>query len=384
MLQLMDNSISLEDAGVILTRLGLTSSDNKTWAIPSWRADLERSADLVEEIARTHGLENIPSRTGGTAVDESPIDRDYDRLLDFKKSLVGLGFYETQTIKLIAENQLRDCLPLRPLQDGDLVKVARPLSEDHAILRPALPPGLLSVAENNLRQGANTLRFFEAGRQFRNVGGGKATDLEADSVALLLGGEAAPLAWTRSENRSLDLYDLKAAIQTALGNRPVQFTTRAREGFLLAGDIQLGGKPIGTFAQILPSRARELGFKSPIYLAELDQKKILGIRQDMFQVDALPQFPGSSRDIAMELPLTTTNGEIEKALAKHNDPLLVSALCFDQFHDPSGEKMPADKRSVAYSFGYRSDKGTMKQKVVDTAHDQLRDHLEKSLPVTFR
>jgi phenylalanyl-tRNA synthetase beta chain len=384
MLQLMDNSISLEDAGTILTRLGLTSIDLKTWQIPSWRGDLERSADLVEEIARTHGLENVPSRTGGTAVDESKIDRDYDRLLDFKKSLVALGFYETQTIKLIAESQLRDCLPLRPLQEGDLVKVARPLSEDHAILRPALTPGLLATAENNLRQGAKTLRFFEAGRQFRNVGGGKATDLEADSIALLLGGEASLLSWTRGENRQLDLYDLKAAIQAALGNRSIQFTTRAREGFLLSGDIQLAGKPIGSFAQVMPSRAREIGFKAPIYLAELDQKKVLGLKEDMFQVEPLPQFPGSSRDIAMELPLKTSNAEIEKALAKHNDPLLVSATCFDQFHDPSGEKMAADKRSVAYSFGYRSEKGTMKQKEIDTAHEKLRAHLEKALPVTFR
>ncbi|MDA7886958.1 phenylalanine--tRNA ligase subunit beta [bacterium] len=384
MLQLMDNSISLEDAGAILTRLGLSSSDLKTWEIPSWRGDLERSADLVEEIARTHGLENVPSRTGGTAVDESKIDHDYDRLLDLKKSLVALGFYETQTIKLIAENQLRDCLPLRPLQEGDLVKVARPLSEDHAILRPALTPGLLATAENNLRQGAKTLRFFEAGRQFRNVGGGKATDLEADSIALLLAGEASPLSWTRGENRLLDLYDLKAAIQAVLGNRSIQFTTRARDGFLLAGDIQLGGKPIGTFAQVMPSRAREIGFRAPIYLAELDQKKILGIKQDMFQVEPLPQFPGSSRDIAMELPIKTSNAEIEKVLSKHSDPLLVSAICFDQFHDPSGEKMPADKRSIAYSFGYRSEKGTMKQKEIDTAHDKLRAHLQKSLPVTFR
>lgn len=384
MLQLMDNSISLEDAGAILTRLGLSSSDLKTWEIPSWRGDLERSADLVEEIARTHGLEKVPSRAGGTAVDESKIDHDYDRLLDLKKSIVALGFYETQTIKLIAENQLQDCLPLRPLQEGDLVTVARPLSEDHAILRPALTPGLLATAENNLRQGAKTLRFFEAGRQFRNVGGGKATDLEANSIALLLGGEASPLSWTRGENRMLDSYDLKAAIQAVLGNRSIQFTTRARDGFLLAGDIQLGGKPIGTFAQVMPSRAREIGFRAPIYLAELDQKKILEIKRDMFQVEPLPQFPGSSRDIAMELPIKTSNAEIEKVLSKHSDPLLVSAICFDQFHDPSGEKMPADKRSIAYSFGYRSEQGTMKQKEIDTAHDKLRAHLQRSLPVTFR
>lgn len=384
MRQLMDESISLDEASDILLRLGLNSQDQQRWTIPSWRADLERSADLIEEIARVHGLEKVPARTGGTAVDESAIDRDYDRLLDLKKRLVGLGFFEAQTIKLIAASQLPDCLPLRPLQDGDLVQVARPLSEDHAILRPALTPGLVAVAENNLRQGARTIRFFEAGRQFRNVGGGKATDLEADSLALILGGEAEPPGWTRQDNRTLDLYDLKAAIQAMLGGLTIQFSPRPREGFLLCGDIQLAGKPIGTFAQLLPSRARALGFKAPLYLAELDQKKILATRPEGFQIAPLPQFPGSSRDIAMELPLTTSNAEIEKALAKHQDPLLVSALCFDEFTDPSGEKMAADKRSLAYTFGYRSEKGTMKQKEIDAAHERLRAHLEKSLPVTFR
>jgi len=384
MLQLMDHSISLDDAGAILTRLGISAGDDNHWNIPSWRADLERSADLVEEIARVHGLENVPSRIGGTAVDESAIDRDYDRLLDLKKKLVALGFFEAQTIKLIAESQLRDCLPIRPLQDGDLVKVARPLSEDHAILRPSLTPGLLATAENNLRQGAKSLRFFETGRQFRNVGGGKATDLEADSIALLMGGEPLPPAWTASPARRIDLYDLKGTIQAALGGATVQYSPRPRDGFLLAGDIQLDGKPIGTYAQLLPSRTRELGFSAPLYLAELDLKKILGLSKDMFQVDALPQFPGSSRDIAMELPVTTSNADLEKALAKHHDPLLVSATCFDQFSDPSGEKMAADKKSIAYSFAYRSDKGTMKQKEVDTAHEKLRAHLQKSLPVTFR
>ena len=384
LMQLMDHSISLEDASAILTRLGLSKSDGSSWNIPSWRADLERSADLVEEVARVHGLENVPSRVGGTAVDESPIDRDYDGLLDLKKKLVALGFFETQTIKLIAESQLRDCLPIRPLIDGDLVKVARPLSEDHAILRPSLTPGLIATAENNLRQGAKTLRFFEAGRQFRNAGGGKATDLEADSLALLMSGEAQPPSWSHGDNRQVDLYDLKAAIQALLGGNAIQFSPRPREGFLIAGDIQLNSKPIGTYAQALPSRARELDCPTPLYLAELDLKKVLALAKDFFQVEALPQFPGSSRDIAMELPVTTTNAEIEKVLAKHNDPLLVSATCFDRFSDSSGEKMPADKKSIAYSFTYRSSEGTLKQKQIDASHDKLRAHLEKTLPVTFR
>lgn len=384
LMQLMDHSLTLAEAADILTRLGLHSTDHLTWHIPSWRADLIRSADLVEEVARVFGLENIPSRVGGTAVDESSVDRDYDRLLDLKKKLTALGFYEAQTIKLISAAQLRDCLPLRPLQEGDLVKVARPLSEDHAILRPALTAGLFATAENNIRQGAKTLRFFEAGRQFRNVGGGKATDLEADSLGLLLGGAAQAPSWTQEAPRSLDLYDLKATLAAILGNSTIQFAPRPREEFLLAGNIQLSGKPIGTYAQVKPSRVREMGFNAPVYLAEIDLKKVLHLKTDMFQVEPLPQFPGSSRDIAMELSIATSNSDIEKALAKHQDPLLVSATCFDQFADPSGEKIAADRKSIAYSFSYRSDKGTLKQKEVDTAHEKLRSHLEKSLKVTFR
>ncbi|MEN8849081.1 MAG: phenylalanine--tRNA ligase subunit beta [Akkermansiaceae bacterium] len=382
--QLMDGSISLPDAEAILTRLGLEKATKNTWNIPSWRADLERSADLVEEVARVHGLENVPSRTGGTAVDESQFDRDYDRLMGLKHKLVALGFYEVQTIKLIAESQLRDCLPLRPLMDGDLIKVSRPLSEDHAILRPSLTPGLLQIAERNLNQGAKTLRFFEAGRQFRNAGGGKAKDLESDSIGILLGGEAFPASWASGEKRNLDLFDAKAAVQALLGGAEVQFSARPREGFLLAGDIQLGGKPIGTYAQVLPSRTRELSLNAPLYLVELDLGKIIPLQKDFFQVEPLPNFPGSSRDLAMELPVSTSNADIEKALAKHSDPLLVSATCFDHFSDPSGEKLAADKKSIAYSFHYRAPDKTLKAKEVDAAHAKLLAHLQKALPMSQR
>jgi len=382
--QLMDNSISQEDADGILTRLGITKESGNTWTIPSWRGDLERSADLVEEIARVFGLDKIPSRTGGTAVDESSHDRDYDRLMTLKQKLVALGFFEAQTIKLIAESQLSDCLPLRPLIDGDVIKVARPLSEDHAVLRPSLTPGLLRTAENNLRQGAKSLRFFEAGRNFRNAGGGKAKDLESDSVALLIGGEAQPLSWDRGTARQLDLYDLKAAVHAALGGADIQFAPRPRDGFLIAGDILLSGKNVGAYAQVLPARAREMDFNAPLYLAELDLSKATQVQKDGFQVEPLPLFPGSSRDIAMELPAKTTNAEIEKALAKHSDPLLVSALCFDHFRDPSGEKLAADKKSIAYTFTYRAPDKTLKQKQVDDSHAKLKAHLEKSLPLTFR
>lgn len=388
--QLMGGSISLKDAEGILTRLGLEKREGNLWQVPSYRLDLPRHIDLVEEIARVHGLDKVPSRFAGTFVKESDVDASYDYQMSLRKTLAGIGFYETQTIKLIAESapdatvaQMDTALPVRPLQDGDVIRVALPLSEDHAIMRPSLTPGLVATAARNIRQGVKSLRFFEIGRQFRNAGGGKAKDLEADSLALLMGGDSAPSGWD-SEGKRIDAFDVKAAIQALLPNKSIQLSPREREGFILAADVMCEGKPVGAFAQLSPAKCRELGSASPIYLVELELKKCQQLSAGVNQVDELPQFPGSSRDAAMEAPVSMPNVDIEKAIKKHNEMLLVSSACFDLFVDPTGEKLPADKKSIAYTFHYRSPERTMKAKEVDQAHQKLLDHLASALPITFR
>ena len=391
--QLMGGSISLAAAQDILTRLGLDKLDGNLWSIPSYRLDLHRHIDLVEEIARVYGLDKVPSRFTGTFAAETAVDAAYDYQMSLRKSLAALGFYETQTIKLIAETstdlctaQMDTALPLRPLQDGDVIRVALPLSEDHAIMRPSLTPGLVATAARNIRQGAKSLRFFEVGRQFRNVGGGKAVDLEADSLALLMGGERRPATWSVRAGcqGQVDAFDVKAAIAALLPNKDIQLAPREREGFIIAADVQCGGKPIGAFAQLSPAKCRDLGSDAPIYLVELDVKKCQQLCTGTVQVDELPQFPGSSRDAAMEAPIGLANAEIEKVIKKHNEMLLVSSVCFDLFTDPAGEKLAADKKSIAYSFHYRSPERTLTAGEVDDAHQKLLGHLAKALPITYR
>ena len=391
--QLMGASVTLEGAEDILTRLGLEKRAGNRWSVPSYRLDLHRHIDLVEEIARVHGLDNVPSRFQASFAQESDVDVTYDYQMSLRSTLAAVGFYETQTIKLIAESstdltvaQMDTALPLRPLQDGDVIRVALPLSEDHAVMRPSLTPGLVASAARNIRQGAKSLRFFEIGRQFRNVGGGKATDLEADSLAMLLGGERRPSSWSVQAGCQgrIDAFDAKAAIEALMPNQEIQFVQRQRDGFIIAADVQCGGKPIGVFAQLSPAKCRDLGIDTPIYLVELDLKKCQQLSEGIKQVDELPQFPGSSRDAAMEAPAELANAEIEKVLKKHNERLLVSSACFDVFQDPTGTKLPADKKSIAYTFHYRSPERTLKAKEVDEAHQKLLDGLQKALPVSYR
>ena len=381
--QLMGGSIALADAEEILTRLGLAKLADGTWNVPSFRADLQRHIDLVEEIARVHGLANVPSRFQGTFVPASPVDAAYDADMVLRRRLAALGLHECQTIKLISDAQVSDVLPLRPLQDGDVIRVKLPLSEDHAVMRPSIVPGLIASAARNVRQQAKALRFFEMGRVFRNAGGGKAKDQESETLAVLLSGSAQPTGWSQAD-RTADLYDLKGMLSALLGDRKITFTPKDRPGFVLASDIKVEDQNIGVFARLTPTRERELDFTTPVFVAELDLGKLRKLLTGISHVEDLPQFPGSSRDAAMELPITTPNAQIEAVLAKLAEPLLVSSECFDVFTDPTGQKIAADSKSVAYRFQYREPTRTLKTEEIDTAHQKVLEALTKGLGVKFR
>jgi len=381
--QMMGGSIVLEDAEAILTRLGLSKLDDGTWQIPSYRADLQRHVDLAEEIARVHGLDKVPSRFNARFVPASPVDHSYDSDMELRRRLAAIGLYEAATIKLISDDQLVDALPLKPLLDGDVIHVSLPLSEDHAVMRPSVIPGLVATAERNVRHGASSLRFFELGRIFRNAGGGKAKDLETDVIGLLLSGPLRPDTWSE-DPPAATIHDLKALVEALLPGTPIQLAPRERDGFVLGCDVLANGKPVGIAARLSPSRERDLDFSSPVFVGELDLAKLRPLLDRNHKVAGLPQFPGSSRDIALELPLDLTNADIEKVISKANEPLLVEFECFDHFRDQTGEHLAADRKSLAYRLLYRSPDRTLKTKEVDEAHARIVAALTSKLPVTQR
>jgi phenylalanyl-tRNA synthetase beta chain len=380
---LLGHSISTEAAEEILSRLGLTKLADGTWQIPSFRQDLTRHIDLAEEITRVHGLANVPSRLLGTFAATSDVDAAYDADMTLRRRLAALGLYECQTIKLISKSQLPDILPLRPMQEGDLIQVKSPLSEDHAIMRPSIVPGLVASAERNARQKAKSIRLFEMGRVFRNAGGGKARDQESDSLAILISGSAQPPSWSNID-RTADLYDAKGVLSALLPNQVISLKPKERENFALGAEIKAGDQTLGVFARLSLPRERDFDFTSPVFVAELDLGKIRKLISAKSQVEDLPQFPGSTRDAAMELPIATPNANIEAALAKAKEPLLVSYECFDLFTDPTGAKIPTDRKSIAYRFYYRAPDRTLKTQEIDKAHETILGLLGSIEGLLFR
>lgn len=393
--QISSATIPHEEGARILSNLGLQQiqTDSETWVIPPHRLDLTRDCDLLEEIVRVFGIDKIPARFYGPFVPESSVDLAYDFQMKLRRKLAAQGFYETQTIKLIASEsadntiaQVKDAMPIRPLMEGDLIRVALPLSEDHSVLRPAHTPGLIAAAVRNSNQGMNGLRFFELGRVFRNTGGGKGRDIETETLGILIAGERNPRSWADARPAQASFADLLAVMEVlAPGHSFTLSPARPREQAALGADVQIDGKACGYFAQLSLARCRELGLSQAVYVAELDLRKLQEVLTAPVKAKELPQFPGSSRDAAMELPLSTPNADIVKAIESAKEKLLVSFSCFDVFVDASGEKLAADRKSIAYTFLYRDATKTLTAAEVDAAHQRVLKALtDKVKGLSFR
>lgn len=384
----------------ILESLGLEKSGT-AWKIPTYRLDLERPIDLIEEVARVHGLDQVPPRTRGTYSTASKADAAYDFQLGLRQELAALGFFETKNLKLVSEAQLADDLASRHRGMSPL-RLKNPLNDEQDYLRPGLVPGLLATAERNARHGNSNLRLFEMGRVFTLAP--KGNEVEHEHLALLMTGARAARSWADGKPAALDLHDLRGVLEhlcaRADRNGPsgnngngrfasdLVFRPVEDDRLVAACSIELGrGKKtakLGLAGIVPPARARDLQLDQAIAVAEINLKKLFTALERSPRFADLPRFPGSSRDIAMLVPADLPADAIADFFAAHDEPLLQEVELFDLFRDESGEKLDTGKKSLAWSVSYRSPERTLEAEEVDRAHEKLLLSLERDLAVEFR
>lgn len=372
-----------ETISSILSSLGL-SEEGKQWSIPSYRLDLPRAVDLVEEVARVYGLDKVPSNQQSWFSPKSKADESYDFARKIQTTLSGLGFFETRNLKLISEAQLSDDRATTH-RGMSPIRLKNPLNDEQDYLRPGLVPGLLASAERNQRFGNPDLRLFEMGRVFTATP--KGGEVEHEHLALLVTGGRTARSWADGKPSNLDIHDLRAALEqicpSGLNLVPVE-----DERLLCGCSIEIGrGKKsakLGLMGIVPPARARELDLDAPVMIAEINLKKLAAAFKDDLKYAELPKFPGSSRDIAMLVPADLAAGAVADFFAAYEENLLQSVELFDIFQDPSGEKLPADKKSLAYSVTYRAADRTLEANEVEAAHAKLLDSLRSGLCVEFR
>jgi phenylalanyl-tRNA synthetase beta chain len=340
-----------------LVRLGceeISGSDEAlVWQPPSFRDDLAREVDLIEELARLHGLEGIPARLVTGLNPESEADRVHHRTSRLRQLLADRGWDECVT----------DALIERRFATGDrTVALANPLSELQTHLRPSLKAPLLQVAAKNLARGVAQLRLFELSRVYEKEGQGTIEPLRLGLVVAGMGGAA---SWHDAE-RSADYFDLSGVVQLL----------RDRVGFVDSDILEIG--------KLDGAEARAYGFKTPVFYAEFDLTGWLKRVPQPERYQPVSAFPPVRRDLAVVVSAATPNGRVEEVIRSAQAPNLETVQLFDLFRDKKGEKISTDQKSLAYALTYRAADRTLVEREVNDAHELVRKKLVTELGCSFR
>lgn len=360
----------------ILTGFGLAKV-SEGWQVPSYRADLRREVDLIEEVARVVGMDAIPTREVARFTSATASDRAYDKAMALRRGFVSQGLHEARSVTLVPSEPKG--LAFTQFDPKNIQRVKNPMIDDQITLRPNLLHGLLTAITTNLRAGASSVRLFEIGRVFS-----VRRPEEFSHAAVVLTGTTSDRSWRAGEGRVFDLYDLKGIVASVFG-AGVTFKADSNPALALSVIIEVNGKPVGHAGQLWPADARALDATAAVLFAEMDLTALdkASVGDGVRKYREVPRFPVTSRDIAMLAPLTLQHSQITAAITEAKEPLLAGVEMFDVFTDPTGAKIPADKKSLAYSLTYRSTERTLTADEVNAAHAKLKERI-KGLGVSLR
>jgi len=364
--------------------------DPITFRVPTFRVDLKREVDLIEEVARLYGVDRIPATPPRGAWGSHDYDAVHDQLAEIRRILAGVGLAETQGQTLISNGVATLVGCQAP------VHLANPLSSDMDVLRPSLLPGLLEALRHNLSHKTYDVALFEIGRVFSQGAAGQGSQFNAVRVgdiheerrlAVALTGQRQPLFWSGSErDAKFDIYDLKGILEEFLrqfGLRGVNFVRRAENSplFLESAAIQLGKFELGEFGQLRPPLAKQYGLRDAVFLGELNLDLLLVRRNNAKSFRPLPSFPAIRRDVAMIVPEPTTHEAVLQVIKQAKPANLESVDLFDIFR---GRNVSSGQKSMAYALTYRSSERTLTDAEVNAAHEKVIEQLKQQLNATVR
>src|SRR5215471_4386356 len=354
-----------KDVDEILEGFGLKkigAAKHMTWKIPSYRPDLQRDVDLIEEVVRHYGADRIPGTDRSRFTTTSEADRFHDSESAWRNRLAAAGLYEVRTSKLLPRERFAFA--------ESAIELRNPLSEDAVALRPSILVGLLAVLDRNIRAGAERVAIFEIGRTFIPPKGKE----ERHLGVLLWGNIASEPDWRSQTNRRLDLFDLRGALDVVVPN--LSFRSGKFPDLALPVDVYSGDRMIGFGGQLSSAKTSAPG---PVFVAELHADLLLR-EEAQRKFSELEKFPSITRDIALIVSEETPHEKISRTIREPREPLLESVELFDLFT----EKVGGAKKSLAYRLTYRDRSRTLTNEEVNAAHAKIRERLRNDLSAELR
>ncbi|NTW56086.1 MAG: phenylalanine--tRNA ligase subunit beta [Chlorobiaceae bacterium] len=389
--ELLGTSIETDAMVAMLGRIGISvkSSDESavTFNIPSYRVDVFQEADLVEEVARLYGYDNImPSGQLSASYPQSRTSPEF--FPDFLRSvMVGLNFREVLTNPLIRREEAG-------LFSDRLVGVLNPISEGLEVLRPGLVPGVLKVIANNIRHGNRDMRFFELAHGFQTHSGeekhsGTALDAfsEKEHLVLAMTGSRYPRSWSHSPEK-VDFYDVMGAVEMLLEKLNLLDKSTVNIYNAQTAGIALGmtesGKNcsyrLGTVRQIDADLLRAFDIGQEVFIAELEASVLERCFTSSVTYEPPSRFPVVQRDLSLVLPRDVTVQSLVE-LVRSSDSLIRDVTVFDLFERKDQE---GGERSVALSLEIADHNGTLQDERIGDILSKVGSNAASKLGAVIR
>jgi phenylalanyl-tRNA synthetase beta chain len=327
---------------------------------PSWRPDLVREVDLIEEVARLHGYQNFPAELRAFRPSHLPDAAIEQIASEVRTGLTRLGLLEVLP------------LPMTPPEGAESVRLANPLSSTEGYLRRRLLPGLVKLVEKNWHQHVTDVRLFEIGNVFRTGPGGE-RPREERHVAAVLTGRREPAHWSGSGEERIDLWDLKGHFEAAVALAVPGGVVQVEGSGWIARDSR--GHVVGE-AGALEADAQP--WADPLFGFELllDPAPRSAVR-----FRALPVTPSSERVLALLLPESITAQQVDEVLRRVGSELLESVTVQSDYRGP---ELQPGTRSVAFRLTFRAPDRTLRDTEVDAVEQRMLASLASELGIQRR
>jgi phenylalanyl-tRNA synthetase beta chain len=353
--------------------------------VPSFRVDIEREIDLVEEVARLYGYDKIPTTMPKARVFSDRPTKHQRLEKKVKDLLVAHGFNEVINFSFISPDSFNRILLDSDDTRRESIKLLNPLVEEQSVMRTVLVPGLLETAARNASFRIMNLRIFEMRRVYLPKNDRELPD-EPLYIAALLTGMRNSEGWNQ-EKTVTDFYDAKGVVENLLEQLNIagaSFVGTDPEAFYHPGkscNITCDGDIIGSLGEIHPTIQENYGLEKPCYYFEINFEKLISQSRDEITVLAPPRFPDTFRDIAMLVAEDIPVLEVLNCVKSFRVKEIEGVEVFDLY---KGEHVPPGQKSVAVRVRYRSPERTLTDDEVNRLHARIIDNLTKKLNVSIR
>ncbi|NWK84519.1 phenylalanine--tRNA ligase subunit beta [Staphylococcus sp. GSSP0090] len=373
--------LSADDIEAIFVQLGfdITKNDDVlTVMVPSRRKDISIKEDLIEEIARIYGYDEIPSTlpvfdhvTHGALTDRQSKSRIV------KATLEGAGLNQAINYSLVDKERAKDFA----LQERETLELLMPMSEAHSTLRQSLIPHLIDAVAYNVARKNNNVRLYELGSVFFANGEGELPD-EVEYLSGILTGDYTVNHW-QGKKEEIDFFVAKGIVDRIAEKLDIHLEYEASEiNGLHPGRtayVKLNGDIVGFVGELHPKIEKDNDLKRT-YVFELNYDKLMSLSVGYINYQPIPRFPGVSRDIALVVNRATPSAKLVDVIHEHGGNILQDAEVFDVYE---GEHMAEDEKSIAIRLAYLDTEQTLTDDKVNAVHEAILEAL-KSEGATIR